>query len=350
MPIREIAFHNKTVILEEPTIYIDNKSRFRSGHMTHAMAEFKKGCLIDFNSNCSPVRHAGHSAFGFVEYRISNDSAKTFSNIYELEYSKASMLDGEYCISVEKAVACDDGSIVAFCLRNSVYGDSVGCTPWGRPTYIKSVDGGKTWSAPQEFCEYPGRIYGALYHQKSIYVVMFCNEQFFGRDENDKFRLFKSDDNGESFEELSVVPINSVSRSYCNIIFDTNNVLHFYAYNVLDEEHLDHAVSYDLGKTWELTKPCYLAKGVRNHQIGYLDGVYILHGRAGGLKGFVLYLSNDGINFDEGSLLVEKESYCFYSNNQVLEDEKGKFMLIQYSDTYDDSYRVNVWHQKVRIK
>ncbi|MBQ3140925.1 MAG: hypothetical protein IJC25_03065 [Clostridia bacterium] len=40
-----------TLIVEEPTVFVDNKARRRSGHMTHALAEFAPGCFIDFNSN-----------------------------------------------------------------------------------------------------------------------------------------------------------------------------------------------------------------------------------------------------------------------------------------------------------
>ena len=351
MSIKEIRCNDKTLLLEEPVLYVDNQARRRSGHMSHAMAKFAENSIIDFNSNSSAVRHAGHSAFGWIEYRISNDSGKTFSKTYDLEYSKQSMLDGVYCISVEKAVGCDDGSIIAFCLRNSVYGDSVGCMPWPSPTYIKSTDGGKTWSQPHKFCDYPGRIYDALYHNGDIYVLMFCNDDFLGKKEDDLFRLFKSTDNGESFFELSIVPIDTIGRSYCNMIFDTDDVLHFYSYNINAEDKMDHAVSRDNGQNWEVCEPCFVAKGVRNPQIGYLDGVYILHARAGQVKGFVLYTSEDGVRFDEGTMLIEKpNAYCFYSNNIVLEDEKGKFMLIQYSDTYDNCCRVNVWHQIIRIK
>lgn len=174
---------------------------------------------------------------------------------------------------------------------------------------------------------------------------------FLAKKEDDLFRLFKSTNNGESFEEVSVIPVDSNGRSYCNMIFDTENTLHFYSYNVNAEDKMDHAISRDCGKNWEVLEPCFVAKGIRNPQINYLDGVYILHARAGGVKGFVMYTSTDATHFDEGTMLIEKkDAYCFYSNNIVLEDEKGKYMLIQYSDTYDGSCRVNVWHQIVRIK
>lgn len=50
---KELKHENYTVELETPTLYIDNNAKGRSGHMSHAMAEFAPNCLIDFNSNCS---------------------------------------------------------------------------------------------------------------------------------------------------------------------------------------------------------------------------------------------------------------------------------------------------------
>jgi hypothetical protein len=48
-------------------------------------------------------------------------------------------------------------------------------------------------------------------------------------------------------------------------------------------------------------------------------------------------------------MLVHKEGVsAYYSNNINLKDEKGNFLLIQYSDSYDGN-RVNVMHQKLRI-
>ena len=58
-------------------MFVDNKSRRRSGHMSHAMVEYAPGRLIAFNSNCSAIRHGGHMPYGWVEYRISKDNGKT---------------------------------------------------------------------------------------------------------------------------------------------------------------------------------------------------------------------------------------------------------------------------------
>lgn len=147
-----------------------------------------------------------------------------------------------------------------------------------------------------------------------------------------------------------MLPIDPIGRGYGSILMDDKGVLHAYAYNVNAEEQMDHATSTDKGKTWILQTPCYLAKGIRNPQTAQIDGIYILHGRAGGLKGFVLYTSENGYDWDEGCMLVEKEGVsAYYSNNLNLSDEKGNFLLIQYSESYDGN-RVNVMHANLRIE
>ena len=349
MSFKEIIHTNYTVEIEEPEMYVDNESRGRSGHMSHALAEFAPGCFIDFNSNCSAVRWKGHSPYGWIEYRISRDSGKTYSDIQTLPYSKECFLDGIYMISVEKAVACDDGSIVAFCLRNDGT-DFTCCEPWSTPMVVKSVDEGETWSQPMELSPYAGRIYDAAYYNGEIYVLHFCNEHFLGSKPEHQYRIYKSSNNGKTFEELSVIPFDTVGRGYGSILFDNEGTLHAYSYNQNAECEMDHAVSKDCGKTWTVCKPCYLKEGIRNPQTALVDGVYILHGRAKGFENFVLYTSEDATVWDEGTYLIRKEGCCFYSNNLKLKDEKGNFLLIQYSDAYDGDCRVNVMHTKLRIK
>ena len=78
----KIERENYTVSFSEPTLYVDNESRGRSGHMSHAMAEFAPGKLIDFNSNCTAAKYGGHSTFGWIEYRISEDGGETFSDVF----------------------------------------------------------------------------------------------------------------------------------------------------------------------------------------------------------------------------------------------------------------------------
>ena len=338
------------VLFEEPEVYVDNEKRKRSGHMTHAMAQFAPDTFIDFNSNCSPTRCGGHSAYGWVEYRISRDAGKTYSPARQLPYSVESFLGGEWTVSVEKAVALSDGTIVAFCLRNTML-DPVCCEPWYTPMCVRSEDGGESWSEAFECIPYEGRIYAALVKDDVIYALISCNPDFLGTKPEHVYRLYVSGDGGKSFSERAVIPWpDTTGRGYCAMVFDGSGRLLAYAYNVNAEREMDHAYSDDCGKTWTVTGPSYAAKGIRNPQIGFLDGVYILHGRGENGRDFVFYSSENAVDWDEGVYLGRKEGGCYYSNNIRLHDEKGDFLLVQYSDLYDGWARVNTMHMKLRVE
>ncbi len=347
----KIERKNFTVECGDPILYVDNEARGRSGHMTHAMVEFRPGHLIDFNSNCSAKIYGGHSTFGFVEYRISEDGGETFSEIRALPYSKQALFDGIHVISVEKAVSCKDGRIVAICLRNNAHAL---CQPWDTPMTVTSLDGGKTWTAPKELCSFKGRVYDACTHGGNIYVLEFCNDGtgcFCGEKPEHLYRIFISRDMGESFSELCVVPIPTEGRGYGAMLFDPQGRLHVYAYNLNDEVQMDHIISIDGGKTWGTPTQCYLKEGIRNPQIAWMDGVYLLHGRNAALTGFVFYTSEDGEHFDEGTYLGSAHGSCYYSNNIVLTDENKKSrMLIQYSEAYGKEECVNVFHRFITIQ
>ncbi|MBQ8509754.1 MAG: exo-alpha-sialidase [Clostridia bacterium] len=338
--------------LSEPELYVDNQGRNRSGHMSHAMAELANGTLIDFNSNCSPVRLNGHAAYGWIEYRTSSDKGRTFSDVKLLPYAQQAFHDGIFTVSVEKAAALTSGRVVAFCLRNDML-HPVCCEPWFTPMAIHSDDGGESWSDPVEVSPYRGRIYDVLCRNDIIYILHFCNDAevtFTGNKPEHLYRLYVSEDGGESFTERSVLPMDTQGRGYGSILFDTDGRLHMYAYNINRERYMDHLVSSDLGLTWEVCEPCYLEKGIRNPQTALIDGVYILHGRGENGHGFVLYSSVDGYTWDKGEYLEHDKGFCYYSNNIVLREADGSnVLLIQYSDTYA-SWCVNVMHMRLKIE
>ncbi len=334
-----------SLVFDEPTVYVDNQARKRSGHMSHAMAEFRENCVIDFNSNCSAVLCEGHWPHGVIEYRVSHDAGETWGEVRTLPYSVEALYDGLFTVSVEKAVAVD-GRVVAFCLRNK----PCGCEPWRTPTWICSDDEGETWSQPKELCGYRGRIYDARAKDGKIYVLLHCNDAqktFTGNDPEHVYRLYVSEDRGGSFRELSVVPIPGYGRGYGAMIFRPDGSLAVYAYNVNDERHMDWAVSRDGGATFPEIGQSFLDKRIRNPQISLLDGTYILQGRAGG-KGFVFYTSADGLSWSEGLMYEPDRGPCYYSNGIVLNDPRGgKRLLVQYSDIYE-RFCVNAMHMWIR--
>ena len=342
--------------ISEPEIYVDNEKKGRSGHIGHALIELEPGKIMAFNANTSAKRLQGHAAFGWMEYRISKDYGKSWGDAQILPYSMEEFLDGIHTVSVEKAVVCNDGTIVAFCLINTT--DAIAsCEPWDVPKVVISKDGGKTWSSAKDVCSYKGRIYDALYYNNSIYVLEFCNDatdRFVGSKKEHVYRIFKSDDNGENFYELSVVDFpDTLSRAYGNMIFTDEGILRVYAYNESDEVNMDCIISKDCGKTWSNYTKCFVKNKIRNPQINILDNQYILHGRAGegesGTGAFVIYTSKDGLVWDEGKILVENRPACFYSDNLVVKfpDNKNR-MLVQYSENYND-HAEGVWNAQVNV-
>ena len=345
--------------LSEPEIYVDNEKRGRSGHMGHAMASLGNGKIIAFNSNTSAKRVHGHSVFGWMEYRISEDYGKSWGDIQKLDYSFDLLLNGIYTACVEKCVACNDGSIVAFCTMCAMEGCG---DKYGVPTVIRSSDEGKSWSEAVELSEFKGRIYDAFYHEGDIYVLQFCGERFFADEDKDYYRIFKSEDNGKSFYELSKVGFESMKcKAYGNMILTSDERIIVYAYNDNDEFNMDCVISEDMGKTWGKTFKSHVAKKIRNPQVNILDGQFILHGRAGEYSdsgksdvytssgAFVFYTSRDGINWDGGKILVEGRAACFYSNNLVVKcpDEKDR-MLVQYSENCKHSSEL-LWSGQVNV-
>ncbi len=335
----------------EPELYIDNKARKRSGHMCHAMIEYQPGRIIDFNSNCSAVRLQGHAAYGWVEYRYSDDYGKTWSEPHDLPYSRQEFFDGNYTISIEKGV-CIDGVITLFALRNTQF-SPICCEPWKTAMVLQSHDFGKTWTEPYELCEFEGRVYDAAVHDGVIYAMIFCNPNHVGKTTEHVYRLYTSRDNGRSFQLASVIDIENIGHAYGALQFRDDGSLIAYANDIGNGFRLSESISYDLGKTWKRLPDAVLPEGIRNVQVSRLGPGYVMHGRAfrnaryG--KGLIVYTSKDAVNWDDGILLEPEKTSCYYSGNlRLVKPDGTESLLVQYSDIYGDTFEnaaaVNIMH------
>ena len=254
------------------------------------MAEYKKGHIISFYSNCSYNRNTnspGHNGFGWIEYK-------------------------------------------------------------------RSSDGGETWSDAVALCDKKGRVYDALVRDDIIYVLMNDGSWKISNPE-EGYYLYKSEDGGKTFSLVSRVP-SAIGDAYGDIEIMDDGSMICYLYNQKDEYNLYYHISYDMGSTWEKSGKGYVAKRIRNPQVGKVKGGYILHGRAGCETPelpphFVLYTSADGINWDEGIYICEYGNQsAYYSNNLVINNDDGsQKVLIQSSVPYDGG-RVNVCHWFLDIK
>lgn len=347
------------ITFDKAEVFADLEKLHRSGHLGHAMAECKDGSILSFYPNCSynlPEAYPGHSMYGWMEYRRSWDRGVTWEEAKILPYSYEAFLDGCYKIGCEKAVVCDDGTVVLFCLR------SVGrCfEPYATPVCILSHDHGQTWSEPISVSDERGRIYDALYVNGRILVLEFCNSTeggFVCNDSSLKYKLFASDDNGRSFYLYSVLDFDTLGHTYGNLLLRQDGCMIFYGYNKYDEYNLTGLISHDLGKTWSDAFKIPVAKIARNPQVGCLNGHYILHGRSENAENFVFYHSPDGLNWDAGTIVSQPlngkpRRGCYYSNHMVIRGDDGiDRMRVQYSEQYcTDSGRFTIMHAWVECE
>ena len=85
----------------------------------------------------------------------------------------------------------------------------------------------------------------------------YLTGDFCGETDEHVYRIFTSKNNGDSFEELCVVPIEPYGRGYGAFFFDEKNVLHVYAYNanIIDSSSFPEDVnpfSSPLDRIWEV--------------------------------------------------------------------------------------------------
>ncbi len=345
----------------EGIAYVNHHEKRRSGHLGHALVEYADGKLLSFYSNCAGSRNQGHSGFGWMEYRRSEDGGQTWGEPQVLPYSARMFLDGEYTISCEKAVRAPDGTIVVVCLVNDC---EPAWEPWGIPTVIRSSDGGQTWTEPVNLGTQAGRVYDLRVHEDTIYALLFANdaqESLFGSSPEHQYKLLVSRDNGLTFSERSTIPFETEAHAYGSLLFSPDGMLAAYTYNARDEYHLDYCVSADSGATWTAPAQTELAKRIRNPQTAYLNGLCFMHGRSGcvepGLpKNLVLYTSEDGIHWDSGVFLRETpegaEGGMSYDSNNLVTGTLGsgkQRLLIQASCAYDEG-RTDVRHWWVDVE
>lgn len=347
-------FVNYTITPEETPnmgiMFVDHEKNQRSGHLSHALVEYKKGHIMAFYSNCSGKRNKwspGHNGFGWLEYKCSSDGGLTWDEPKIFPYAWESFLNEPFTVSCEKAVSTAENEIVALCIRNE---NPNGWEPYLEPVVVRSEDGGKTWSEAIPFCDKKGRIYDALVYDGVIYALMLANDDFLATKPEHRYYIYESHDHGKSFTLRGELPGDTSGHAYGAMTVNDEGALVCYEYDSNDEYHMIYHVSHDMGMTWAESGKSYCAKRIRNPQVAKVKGGFILHGRSGGLGDklpmhFVLYTGKDEIHWDEGEYICTcGDLTAYYSNNIVLDQENGsQRVLIQASVPYSKG-RVNISH------
>jgi len=330
-------------------LFVDHSKTGRSGHLGHALVEYAPGKILAFYPNCSDARGlnshgeewAGHNGDGWMEYKRSEDGGRTWSEPVALAYSKRVYDEGKgRSVMCEKAVRAADGAILLFNLECDISTNR----DWGPawiPTYLRSVDGGHTWTEARALSDARGRVFDALFHDEGIFALQ--RERVYA--------LQVSTDQGESFSRRSELPWKGDDRCYGTMAVLHDGSLIVYAYNPRDEQRLDRVISPDGGFTWGKVQTSFFEKKIRNPQMAAFRNGFVLHGRSGGggqRDGhLVLYASRDGLNWDAGRYLrMQQAGAGAYTNNLVvgaLEPDASTRLLIQASHAYELS-KTNVLH------
>lgn len=334
-------------------LFVDHGKSGLGGHLGHAMFQANDGGITAFFPVCNGD-NKGHSGRGWMRYKRSYDFGRSWSDSFDFIHSKdVFMVNKNVSVMCEKAVTCNDGSIVLFALVCDV-GSNALWEPYLYPYYLRSPDNGNTWNSPVAIGTERGRIYDAVYHDGVIYVLKFANsaeESWTGCRKEHVYQLFTSEDNGLSFTLRSTLPLDTFGRGYGTIEFLDSNQIIVGIYNSKDEENMDVIVSPDRGYSWGRQQAVYLAKRIRNPQLVRFGKGFLLHGRSGNEGqnpgNFVLYSSPDGFHWDEGRYLCLREAgFGEYSNNLVVYDRllKKNRLLIQSSHAYRDNLtNIHLW-------
>lgn len=300
---------------------LENDHAGRCTHGGPVCMEYANGDLIAMYANTSD-----HNIDGWSEYAVSKDGGKTWSKYNKFAYSHdAYTRNPKQPAWTEEGLVTANGTVVVFVThfekgRRSKNG------------VLRSEDHGQTWSgfALLDVVGYPTSV---AVVGRTNYVLIDSNAG--------PHVLYVSTDDGRTWTQRSKLPLDN-EKWYGALCVMADGRLLAGAYHTKDEQHFYYSISEDDGHTWGKQQKAHVAKKIRDPELAYLDGVYYLHGRSGSDGGdgraFVLYQSEDGVQWNEGVLISSDRRHPDgYSHNCIVNKYKPDTpneLMIQYSIIY----------------
>ena len=295
----------------------------RNSHGGPVCMEYPDGSIVAFYTNASD-----HNLDGWSEYAVSKDGGKTWDKYKKFDYShEAYRKDPKRPAWVEEGLVTERGTVALF-VTHFENGQRV------KSVFMRSRDNGSTWTDHQpvdgEFVGYPA----AVAVSGDTNYVLFDSVA-------GPHVLYVSTDDGQSWRKRSTLTLEK-SVWYGALCIMADGRLLAGAYATDDEEHLYYCISQDEGHGWSEQKRAHLDKKIRDPELAQIGGKYYLHGRSGhggeGAHRFVLYQSDDGINWKNGVVVSgQRKGPDGYSHNCIInkyDSDTPNELMIQYSIQY----------------
>ena len=311
-------------IFGDVIVDFENDDPGRNSHGGPVCMQYADGRIVAFHSNASD-----HNLDGWSEYAFSDDGATSWQRYNKFQYSYDQYRrDPEHPVWVEEGLVTEQGTAVLFLthflLDNSRTGSGI----------MISRDHGSSWTgyAPidGDFTGYPCAV---AVDGRTNYVLFDSN--------SGHHVLYVSTDDGQTWTRRGTLALDRDKWYGAMCIMEDGRLLAG-AYTHHDEYHFYYTTSGDQGETWSPQERAYVDQKIRDPELAYLGGKYYLHGRSGsvgeGRGRFVLYQSDDGINWGKGIIVSSDARHLDgYSHNCIVNRQNGapNELMVQYSIIYD---------------
>ena len=311
-------------IFGDVIVDFENDDPGRNSHGGPVCMQYADGRIVAFHSNASD-----HNLEGWSEYAYSDDGATSWQRYNKFQYSYDEyQRDPEHPVWVEEGLVTEQGTVVLFLTRFLLNNARIASG------IMVSRDHGSSWTEYEpidgDFTGYPCAV---AVHGPTNYVLFDSN--------SGHHVLYVSTDDGDSWTRRSTLALDRDKWYGAMCIMEDGRLLAG-AYTHLDEFHFYYTISGDQGETWSPQERAYVDQKIRDPELAYLGGKYYLHGRSGSVGGgrgrFVLYQSDDGIDWSDG-IIVSSDARPLdgYSHNCIINRHTGApdELMVQYSIIYD---------------